>query len=165
METFSEKRYRDIGIAESFVQDNRSASRHGVLRGLHYQINQPQGHLVYLYQGRLFDVGVDLRPESPTFGEVMTHTIDADAGTQLYWPPGVAHGFCVLSETADVAYKCTDYYAPGDEGGVRWDDAELGIPWPIENPEILERDRSWPLLREIPADRLPRSTAQSEPRA
>jgi dTDP-4-dehydrorhamnose 3,5-epimerase len=154
-ETFRADGYAAIGIKYDFVQDNRSLSVRHVLRGLHYQVTRPQGHLVTLTSGRIFDVGVDLRPQSPAFGKWVAVELTADPPVQLFLPPGVAHGFCVLSESAEIWYKCTDYYQHGDEAGLLWNDPDLGIPWPIANPVVASRDAGLPRLRDIPKNRLP----------
>jgi len=154
-ETFHPNRYREAGLSLPFVQDNRSISGRSVLRGLHYQVLRPQGHLITLTRGSVFDVGVDLRPDSPTFGQSVSAILSADQPCQLYLPPGVAHGFCVLSDHAEIWYKCTDLYQPGDEGGLLWSDPDIGISWPISNPVISPRDAAYPRLRDIPTDRLP----------
>ena len=158
-ETFILRTYREAGIQEDFVQDNRSYSATGVLRGLHYQVTQPQGHLVYVTQGKIADVGLDLRRLSPTFGRWMRVWLSSEEGRQVYWPPGIAHGYCVVSEGAALQYKCTDYYRQGDEAGVLWNDPDLGIEWPMENPSIDARDAAFPRLKDVPPDRLPRITA------
>jgi dTDP-4-dehydrorhamnose 3,5-epimerase len=155
-ETFRKDRYAAAGIPYDFVQDNRSISRSGVLRGLHYQITRPQGHLVTLTSGRILDVGLDLRPGSPAFGTWVAAELTADPPVQLFLPPGVAHGFCVLSDSAEIWYKCTDYYQRGDEGGVLWNDPDLGIPLPVERPLIAARDAALPRLKDVAKDRLPR---------
>lgn len=153
-ETFRKDAYAAAGISYEFVQDNRSVSLRHVLRGLHYQIRRPQGYLVTLTSGRIFDVGVDLRPASPAFGKWIACELTADPPVQLFLPPGVAHGFCVLSESAEIWYKCTDYYQPGDEGGLLWNDPDLGVPWPVAEPIIAARDASLPRLKDIPRHRL-----------
>lgn len=127
-----------------FVQDNVSHSRGGTLRGLHYQRNHPQGKLVQAISGRIFDVAVDVRPTSPTYGHWVGHILDAQSGKLMWIPPGFAHGFYVLSTSADVYYKCTDYYLPGDEATIRWDSAHLAIAWPLSEqfPLLLsDKDR------------------------
>lgn len=141
LETWQKERYKEIGIKEDFVQDNWSRSTKGVLRGLHYQKDHPQGKLVSVRQGRIYDVAVDIRPESPTFGEWFGEELSDENYLQLYIPPGFAHGFAVLSEVCDFSYKCTDYYHPGDEGGIVWNDETLNINWRIENPIISEKDQ------------------------
>lgn len=149
LETFQEERYREAGIAQRFVQDNHSRSRRGILRGLHFQRSHPQGKLVSALRGRVFDVAVDIRPESPTFGKWHAAVLDDENHHQLWIPPGLAHGFCVLSDVADFVYKCTDYYHPEDEGAVRWDDPDIGIDWPVAEPILSDKDSKAPRLREI----------------
>jgi dTDP-4-dehydrorhamnose 3,5-epimerase len=142
LETFHAARYRDAGVSLDFVQDNLSCSSRGTLRGLHYQRHQPQGKLVYVTAGAVFDVAVDLRRSSPTFGRSYATELSDSNRRQMYIPPGFAHGFCVLSEAADFAYKCTDYYRPDDERTLLWSDPALGIAWPDVEPRILsEKDR------------------------
>jgi dTDP-4-dehydrorhamnose 3,5-epimerase len=130
METWRRDEFARHGVDVDFVQDNHSRSGRGVLRGLHYQLKNPQGKLVRVITGAVFDVAVDIRKGSPSFGRWVGAELSAENRHQIYIPPGFAHGFCVLSESADVLYKCTDYYAPGDEYGLRWDDPEIGIEWP-----------------------------------
>jgi dTDP-4-dehydrorhamnose 3,5-epimerase len=145
METWRADLFAAAGIDASFVQDNQSRSTRGVLRGLHYQIEQPQGKLVRVISGRVFDVAVDLRRSSPTFGRWAGLELDAAAPRLLWVPPGFAHGFYVLSDVAEFVYKCTDYYAPQHERIVRWDDPEIGIAWPLadgEPPELSAKDRA-----------------------
>lgn len=149
LETFQEERYREAGIAHRFVQDNHSRSRKGILRGLHFQRSHPQGKLVSALRGRVFDVAVDIRPESPTFGKWHGAVLDDENHHQLWVPPGLAHGFCVLSDVADFVYKCTDYYHPEDEGAVRWDDPDIGVDWPIAEPILSDKDSKAPRLREM----------------
>ena len=155
LEAWSCERYRQSGIAEPFVQDNLSISDHAVLRGLHLQHPQGQGKLVSVVQGAVFDVAVDVRVGSPHFGKWFGLALDDRERTQLYIPPGFAHGFCVTSETAIFAYKCTSYYHAESEVGVRWDDPALAIPWPVTRPRLSVKDASFPRLAEIPHDRLP----------
>jgi dTDP-4-dehydrorhamnose 3,5-epimerase len=126
-----------------------------VLRGLHYQLKHPQGKLVWVIQGTVLDVAVDIRLGSPTFGQWVSEILSGDNHRQLYIPPGFAHGFCVLSESADFFYKCTEVYLPTDEYGVRWDDPQLGIDWRIDAPLLSEKDRHYPGLADIPRDHLP----------
>ena len=146
-ESFNRRAFRDAtGIDADFVQDNHSRSTRGVLRGLHYQLRQPQGKLVRVVRGSVFDVAVDLRRSSPTFGQWVGETLSDENQRQLWIPPGFGHGFLVLSESADFTYKMTDYYAPEHERCVAWDDPALGIRWPIEEPIILERDLGYPDL-------------------
>lgn len=133
METWRAEAFAGAGIAADFVQDNHSRSRRGSLRGLHYQLQQPQGKLVRVVIGAVFDVAVDLRRGSPTFGQWVGSVLSADNRLQMWIPPGFAHGFLVLSDTADFVYKCTDYYNPASERVLAWNDPDLGIEWPIES--------------------------------
>ena len=150
METFQAERYRTLaGINLDFVQDNHSRSAKGVLRGLHAQLTKPQGKLVRVSQGEVYDVAVDINPNSATFGQYVAVVLSAENQRQLYIPPGYAHGFCVLSETADFQYKCTDYYDPSDEGGVIWNDPDIGIDWPISKPKLSEKDLQLPTLKQL----------------
>jgi len=155
-ETWQQARYAEAGIAADFVQDNLSLSRRGVLRGLHFQQPNPQGKLVYVLQGEVYDVAVDLRLGSPSFGRAEGFRLSAETHHQLYIPPGFAHGFCVLSETVLFAYKCTALYDPSCEVTLRWDDPDLGIDWPITAPELSDKDRAGLLWAEFPPERLPR---------
>jgi dTDP-4-dehydrorhamnose 3,5-epimerase len=155
LETYRAERYRRLGIAEEFVQDNHSRSVAGVLRGLHFQVRRPQSQIVTVMRGAIFDVTVDLRPASAHFGRWYGVTLSEDGPRQLYMPPGFAHGFCVLTDVADLHYKVSRSYEPGDEGGLRWNDPDIGVPWPIENPLLSPRDADYPCLKDIPADRLP----------
>tara|TARA_B100000029_G_scaffold511360_1_gene605216 strand:+ start:534 stop:1085 length:552 start_codon:yes stop_codon:yes gene_type:complete len=155
-ETFSNKIYNEAGIDYEFVQDNLSHSRKNVIRGLHYQIKKPQGKLVRVTRGRVFDVALDIRLNSPTFGKHFSTIIDDVDFCQLFLPPGIAHGFCVLSNSADFQYKCTDYYLEGDEGGVLWNDSDLKINWPTENPIISDQDQIFKKLLDIPENLLPK---------
>ena len=141
METWQAARYRDAGLPERFVQDNHSRSRRGVLRGLHYQLVQPQGKLVWVTRGAVFDVAVDVRRGSPAFGRWFGCVLDDVDHRQLYIPPGFAHGFCVLSEEADFFYKCTDYYHPASERGIAWNDPEIGIDWPLQEVALSGKDQ------------------------
>lgn len=131
METWQARKYAACGIDREFVQDNWSESRRGVLRGLHYQLTHPQGKLVAVVSGEIFDVVVDVRRSSRTFGRWISETLSADRGSALWVPPGFAHGFYVMSDRATVLYKCTDFYQPGSERTLRWDDPELAITWPL----------------------------------
>lgn len=149
METFRSERYAEIGIALPFVQDNLSRSSHGVVRGLHFQKARPQGKLVTCIRGRVLDVVVDLRSYSESLGQSFSIILDSDKKTQLWVPPGFAHGFSVLSESADFLYKCTDYYCPHDESGILWSDPDLAIDWLVANPFVSEKDQKLPGLREI----------------
>ncbi len=148
METWQENRYRDIGLNSPFVQDNLSFSQKGTLRGLHFQIRHPQSKLVQVISGEIFDVAVDIRPGSPTFGKWAGVYLSGQTPTQLFVPEGFAHGFCVLSETAYFLYKCSDFYTPNDEGGILWSDPDLAIDWPIRDPVVSDRDRNHPCLGE-----------------
>jgi len=155
LESWSRERYREAGIAADFVQDNFSRSCRGTLRGMHFQNPRAQGKLVSVWEGEVWDVAVDIRHLSPTFGRWFGATLSADNRHQFYLPPGFAHGFVVLSETALFHYKCTDYYSPPDEFGFRWDDPAVGIQWPPAGPPILSRrDASGPWLKDVPADKL-----------
>jgi dTDP-4-dehydrorhamnose 3,5-epimerase len=155
LETYRSELYLECGLPERFVQDNLSYSRKGVLRGLHYQLGRPQGKLVSVILGEVFDVSVDIRRESPTFGQWVGLTLSATNYRQIYIPEDFAHGFCVLSETAILMYKCTEYYAPKEERGLRWNDPSLGIEWPVQEPIISDKDSELPILEEIPVDDLP----------
>jgi dTDP-4-dehydrorhamnose 3,5-epimerase len=126
-----------------------------VLRGLHYQLNRPQAKLVYVVSGEIFDVAVDIRRGSPTYGRWTGARLSDANHCQLFVPEGFAHGFAVLSDTADVIYKCTDYYAPGDEYGLFWNDREIGIEWPVDRPKLSEKDQEYPVLSQAPPDHLP----------
>lgn len=148
-ELYQQKRYQEAGINLPFVQDNRSRSTRNVLRGLHFQKNKPQGKLVTVTEGEVFDVAVDLRPNSPTFGKHYSVILSGDNFLEFYVPPGFAHGFCVLSEVACFQYKCTDYYDPTDEGGLIWSDSELEIDWPINSPIVSAKDQVLPLFAKI----------------
>lgn len=150
METYHSEEFAAAGIADAFVQDNQSMSTQGVLRGLHFQKEHTQGKLVRVVRGRVFDVGVDVRPGSPTFGRWAGAELNDENKRQLYVPQGFAHGFLVLSETAEFTYKCTDVYFPQGEGGIRWDDPDIGIQWPDIGaaPGLSEKDGKLPLLRD-----------------
>jgi dTDP-4-dehydrorhamnose 3,5-epimerase len=154
-ETWRSDRYAELGLPAVFVQDNLSFSTQGVLRGLHYQHPQGQGKLVYVLQGEVFDVAVDVRVGSPTFGRWAGVTLSADSHRQFYIPPGFAHGFVVLSPTALFAYKCTEYYAPEHEGSLLWSDPALGIAWPVRDPALSAKDAAAPRLADIDRVRLP----------
>ncbi len=152
LEVFHGQKYAEGGIDVAFVQDNQSRSSHGTLRGLHSQCRQPQGKLVRVIEGEIFDVAVDGRPESPSFGGWVGVALSGENFKQLYVPPGFLHGFCVLSDRADVEYKCTDFYNGADEISVRWNDPAIGIKWPLSEPLLSPKDRDAPLL----ADAAPR---------
>ena len=149
LETFQVERYREAGITLPFVQDNHSRSQRGVLRGLHFQRTRPQGKLVRVSRGVVYDVAVDIDPASATYGQFVGVELSDDNHRQLWIPPGYAHGFCVLSEVADFQYKCTDLYFPEDEGGLIWNDPDVGIPWPIDTPHLSAKDLKNPRLREL----------------
>ena len=155
MESWNFQRYAENGLDARFVQDNVSYSKRGVLRGLHFQQPHAQGKLVSVFQGEVFDVAVDIRRNSPTFGQWEGVTLSAENKRQFYVPPGFAHGFCVLSDAALFSYKCTDYYCQQCDAGIAWDDADIGINWPLEAPRLSEKDQALPGLAEIDPDRLP----------
>lgn len=145
METFRQSEFVANCGDYTFVQDNHSKSRQGILRGLHYQLNQPQGKLVRVTQGEVFDVAVDMRKSSPTFGQWVGVHLSEDNQQMLWVPPGFAHGFYVISETAEFQYKCTDYYAPGDEYSLKWNDTSVGVEWPLVNgeaPQLSGKDEA-----------------------
>jgi dTDP-4-dehydrorhamnose 3,5-epimerase len=147
MESYRESDFAAAGITDRFVQENQSRSKRGALRGLHYQVApKAQAKLVRVISGEIFDVAVDLRPESPTYRRSVSCTLSAENRICLYIPPWCAHGFCVVSEEAEVLYKTTEEYAPDCERGVLWNDPAIGINWPVENPTISERDGKWPPL-------------------
>jgi dTDP-4-dehydrorhamnose 3,5-epimerase len=155
LETYAEQRYQETGITPRFVQANHSRSRRGVLRGLHYQLVQPQGKLVSVARGAVYDVAVDIRVGSPTFGKQYGCVLDDETHRQLYVPPGFAHGFVVLSEVCDFLYQVTDYYHPASEQGIAWDDPDLSIEWPIADVLLSDKDRVHPRLRDQAKDKLP----------
>lgn len=161
METWSKPKYEGAGIAEPFVQDNLSRSCRGVIRGLHLQNPHAQGKLIHAIVGEIFDVAVDVRVGSPTFGRWVGETLSSRNKHQLYIPPGFAHGFCVVSEDAVVAYKATDVYHPEAEVGVVWNDPDIGVQWPVAEAIVSDKDRRHPKLRDIPAERLPRHVVTS----
>ena len=158
LETWHEERYRQAGIPATFVQDNHSRSGERTLRGLHAQVKRAQGKLVRVVEGEVFDVAVDIRVGSPTFGRWVGERLSADNFLQLWIPPGFAHGFCVLSPVAQVQYKCTDFYVREDEITILWRDPDLAIEWPIQDPLVSEKDRGAPCLRDLTAS-LPRHAA------
>jgi len=161
METYHRKTYAEAGLDRDFVQDNLTRSVRGTLRGLHYQQPHGQAKLVQAAQGEIFDVAVDIRRGSPRFGKWCGVRLSDRNPRQIYIPEGFAHGFCVLSETALVSYKCTDFYAPSAEGGVLWSDTDLGIAWPVEYPILSDKDAGFTRLRDVPPDRLPAYTTAS----
>ena len=151
METWQRQTFAENGIDYDFVQDNHSKSAHGILRGLHYQIQQPQGKLVRVVEGSVFDVAVDMRQSSSTFGQWVGYELSVDNNRMLWVPPGFAHGFYVISESAEFVYKCTDYYAPEYERSVHWNDADLAINWHLvdgKNPTLSDKDANAPMLKE-----------------
>jgi dTDP-4-dehydrorhamnose 3,5-epimerase len=154
VETYSESKWRALGIDVDFVQDNHSRSVSGTLRGLHFQTSPGQAKLVRCVRGRIWDVAVDLRSDSPTYRRWEGYELDDEAHRQLYLPLGFAHGFCVLSDVADVAYKLSSLYDGSTESGIAWDDPDIAIDWPISEPRLSDRDRSAPRLAEV-ADELP----------
>jgi dTDP-4-dehydrorhamnose 3,5-epimerase len=149
LETFQSERYREAGINLPFVQDNHSRSARGVLRGLHFQRNRPQGKLVSVSRGAVYDVAVDINPASATCGQFVGVELSDENHRQLWIPPGYAHGFCVLSEVADFQYKCTELYYPEDEGGLIWNDPQVNIAWPIDNPLLSAKDLQLPSLQQL----------------
>lgn len=148
-ETYQRDRYQAAGIAEEFVQDNHSRSARNVLRGLHFTRRKPQAQLLTVIRGCIFDVVVDLRRDSATFGQWYGAELTAEGPCQIYMPHGFAHGFCVLSDYADLHYKVSQRYDPDDEAGLRWDDADVGIQWPVKTPVISSRDGMHPFLHEL----------------
>ncbi|HTY88983.1 MAG TPA: dTDP-4-dehydrorhamnose 3,5-epimerase [Candidatus Acidoferrum sp.] len=154
METWNRRRYREAGLDWDFVQDNVSFSRRGALRGLHFQNPSPQGKLVFVLQGEVFDVAVDLRRSSPTFGRWHGLPLSVENKRQFFIPSGFAHGFAVLSETALFAYKCTGLYDPQHELTLAWNDPDVAIRWPLENPQLSEKDARGLRLKDLPKDRL-----------
>lgn len=153
METYHQEKFTGGGLGISFVQDNQSMSARGTLRGLHYQIKRPQGKMVRVLSGEVFDVSVDIRKSSANFGKWFGIILSADNKKAVYIPPNFAHGFCVLTERAEFFYKCTDFYNPDYERAIRWDDPDLAIDWPIKEPILSEKDAECPLLKdaELPA--------------
>jgi dTDP-4-dehydrorhamnose 3,5-epimerase len=164
LESFQVSRYREAGIVEDFVQDNHSRSVKGVLRGLHFTVKRPQAQIVTVMHGCIFDAVVDLRPGSATFGRWVGVELSDEGPRQLYMAPGFAHGFCVLSEFADLHYKVSHLYDADDEGGLLWNDPDVGIRWPIGDPLVSARDAVYPQLRELDASRLPHLTPQEQSR-
>jgi dTDP-4-dehydrorhamnose 3,5-epimerase len=160
METYSARQFADFGITTNFVQDNHSRSSKGVLRGLHYQLKNPQSKLCRVVSGSVFDVAVDIRPGSPTFGRWIGAVLSAENKRQIFVPRGFAHGFLTLEDGTEFLYKCDDFYTPGDEYGIRWNDDAIGIEWPfeqfgIETPLLSGKDEITPLLRECERQQLP----------
>jgi len=155
LETYHARRYGESHIPSEFVQDNLSHSRRGVLRGLHYQWGHPQGKLVMVVEGEIFDVAVDIRRGSPTFGQWVGATLSSRDYRQLYIPEGFAHGFCVTSDHATVCYKCTELYSPEEDRGICWNDPTLAISWPVTDPILSGKDRRLPTLADLPAQHIP----------
>jgi dTDP-4-dehydrorhamnose 3,5-epimerase len=149
VETYHARRYHEAGLDAVFVQDNHSRSVRGTLRGLHWQVERPQGKLVRVLLGEIYDVAVDIRLDSPTFGQWVGFTLSAENFRQAWIPPGFAHGFCVTSEIAEVEYKCTDFYDPPSERGLIWNDPEVAIEWPIRDPILSARDQQHPTLASL----------------
>ena len=149
LETYHATKYREGGIAVTFVQDNHSRSTRGTLRGLHAQIQHAQGKLVRVLHGEIFDVAVDIRRGSPSFRRWVSMTLSAESARQCYVPPGFAHGFCVTSDCAEVEYKCTDYYDPTDELRILWNDPAIGIAWPVGDPILSAKDSAAPPLADL----------------
>lgn len=152
METYHEQEFKEAGIDVTFVQDNQSKSSKGVLRGLHFQTRHPQGKLVRVTKGCVFDVAVDINKDSPTYGKYVGVVLSEENKKQLYLKAGMAHGFYVMSDEAEFVYKCTDFYDPNGEGGVLWNDPEIGIAWPIDEQTpvtLSEKDQKHPLLKDL----------------
>jgi len=154
LETWNELHYREAGLDLRFVQDNMSSSRRGTIRGLHFQNPKAQGKLVWAIEGEVFDVAVDLRRGSPTFGRWHGLSLSEQNRLQFYVPPGFAHGFAVLSDIAVFAYKCTEFYSPKDELTLCWDDPDVGVKWPFADPVLSEKDKKGVRMKDLPADRL-----------
>lgn len=148
VEIWQKTRYEAAGITLPFVQDNRSRSTRGILRGFHFQRTFPQGKLVSVSSGAVFDVAVDIRKNSPTFGQWFGAELTGENQYQLWIPPGLAHGFCVCSDMADFSYKCTEPYHPEDEGSIRWNDPDLSVSWPVADPLLSDKDLAAPLLKD-----------------
>lgn len=149
LESFELERYHELGIDEKFVQDNHSRSARNVLRGLHFSKIKPQAQILTVMRGKIFDVVVDIRNDSPTFGKWMGIELSDEGTRQIYMAPGFAHGFCVLSNYADLHYKVSQQYDPSDDGGLRWNDPEIGIVWPVDSPVMSNRDKNHPLLKDM----------------
>ena len=155
LETWNSTRYEQVGITGPFVQDNISFSKKGILRGLHFQYPQSQGKLIQVLSGEVLDVIVDIRPDSPTYSQWIGEILSESNHRQIYVPPGFAHGYCVTSETALFSYKCTDFYNPATEHGIIWNDPDIGIEWPIEQPELSPKDAVYPRLKDLRPENLP----------
>ena len=156
VETYKARDYGDLGIPETFVQDNHSKSSKGVLRGLHYQLRTPQAKLCRVVEGEVLDIAVDIREGSPTFGKWTSVRLSAEMQNQIYVPIGFAHGFAALSDSVQFLYKCSDYYQAGDEFGVLWSDSDLKIDWGVDSPIISEKDAKLPRLADVPRENLPK---------
>jgi dTDP-4-dehydrorhamnose 3,5-epimerase len=155
LESFQAARYREAGILDEFVQDNHSRSIRGVLRGMHFTVARPQAQIVTVMRGAIYDAVVDLRPGSASFGRWFGAELSEDGPRQVYMAPGFAHGFCVLSEFADLHYKVSEVYDHADEGGLLWSDPDVGIRWPVDTPAVSARDAAYPRLRDLGRERLP----------
>ena len=155
LETYHQEKFAELGIAEAFVQDNHSCSRRGTLRGLHYQLHHPQAKLCRVIRGQVLDVAVDIRRGSPTFGKWTSTVLSAENMRQIYIPRGFAHGFVVVSEEAEFLYKCSDFYDPASEHGVRWSDPQLAIEWGVAEPIVSAKDTRYPRLAEVSPELLP----------
>jgi dTDP-4-dehydrorhamnose 3,5-epimerase len=155
LETWNQARYESVGIPGTFVQDNVSFSKKGILRGLHFQYPQPQGKLVQVLSGQVVDVAVDIRIGSPTYGQWISKELSGENHRQMYIPPGFAHGYCVTSQTAVFSYKCTDFYNPATEQGIIWNDPELKIGWPTAKPVLSPKDAGYSRLKDFPPENLP----------
>jgi dTDP-4-dehydrorhamnose 3,5-epimerase len=156
IETYHQAKFSELDIAVTFVQDNHSRSAQGTLRGLHYQLNNPQAKLCRVVEGEALDVAVDIRVGSPHFGKWTSVLLSTEEQNQIYIPAGFAHGFLALTDTVQFLYKCSDYYAPGDEYGILWNDSDIKISWGTASPALSEKDRKNPKLSEVPLERLPR---------
>jgi dTDP-4-dehydrorhamnose 3,5-epimerase len=154
LESYHASRFESGGLPDAFVQDNLSYSVKNTLRGLHFQVTQPQAKLVQVISGEIFDVALDIRPASATFGRWVSVHLSEHNKRQVYIPAGFAHGFCVLSDSARVFYKCSDYYDPHDEGGILWSDPAIAIDWPIAHPLVSEKDACLPVMSDIPPEKL-----------
>ena len=156
METYHFEKFRALGVADSFVQDNHSRSSKGTLRGLHYQLNHAQAKLCRLVEGEALDVAVDIRLGSPTFGKWTSVKLSAKTHNLIYLPPGFAHGFLALTDSVQFLYKCSDFYHPNDEHGVIWNDPDINISWEIDSPTVSDKDAKFPKLSQVPRELLPR---------
>ena len=154
LETYHLNRFESSGLSSVFVQDNLSFSVQNTLRGLHFQVTRPQAKLIQVISGEIFDVAVDIRSKSPTFGHWVGVHLSEQNKRQVFIPEGFAHGFCVLSESAHVAYKCSNFYTPDDEGGILWSDPAIGINWPITQPIVSAKDQQLPVISDLPSEEL-----------